>query len=430
MEVEIKKLHQLFLESEGVTTDTRSCKPGTIFFALKGATFDGNKFALKALESGCSYAVVDCEHFSDDPRLIYTENVLQTLQKLAAFHRDRFRIPVVAITGTNGKTTTKELLNTVLRRKYNVLCTEGNLNNQIGVPLTLLRITDKHQIAIIEMGASHPGDIAELCQIAHPSHGIITNVGKAHLQGFGSFEGVIRTKSELYKYLIASKGTVFINPENNFLTTALGKYHNIVEYTSRAELIPHQPTLTYRWSGGNVRTNLCGDYNMENLLAVMTIGSHFNVPREVIHEAIGAYVPSNNRSQFHKTERNMLILDVYNANPTSMTASINNFSKMECQTVKIAILGDMLELGESSVAEHRTIIEKLRNSTLDNVYLVGGNFGEAAEESGERVLPASFRLFPDVPSLMTQLRQNPISNATVLLKASRGIALEKCIDLL
>lgn len=430
MEVDIKNLHQLFLQSEGVTTDTRSCKPGTIFFALKGASFDGNKFALKALESGCSYAVVDCEHFSDDPRLIYTDNVLLTLQHLAAYHRDRFRIPVIAITGTNGKTTTKELLNAVLRRKYNVLCTEGNLNNHIGVPLTLLRMTKNHQIAIIEMGASHPGDIAELCHIAHPSHGVITNVGKAHLQGFGSFEGVIQTKAELYRYLVSVKGTVFINPENSFLTTALGNYRNIVEYTLAADLVPHQPTLTYRVSGETFKTNLCGDYNMENLLAVMTIGYHFNVTREQIIDAISSYMPSNNRSQFHKTERNTLILDVYNANPTSMTASINNFSKMECDTVRIAILGDMLELGETSVAEHRTIIEKLRNLSLNHVYLVGNNFAEAVEDSTDRALPANFKVYPDLQALMTQLRLNPISNAMVLLKASRGIALEKCIELL
>lgn len=424
-----KELHNLFIGSNGVTTDSRNCPKGSIFFALKGATFDGNNYATTALEKGCSYAVVD-RMVGTDKRLIQVDDVLAALQDLARYHRSKFDIPVIAITGTNGKTTTKELTNAVLRRKYNVLCTQGNLNNHIGVPLTLLSMRPDHDIAIIEMGANHPGEIATLCGIANPNYGLITNVGKAHLEGFGNFMGVIKTKSELYRHLEKCHGKVFVNSENQFLMTALNGYDNIVNYDSSSiSMIPGKTMVTYRWPRGIVETHICGDYNYENILAALTIGEYFKVSLGDMHQAISEYIPSNNRSQITKTAKNTLIVDAYNANPTSMTASIRNFSRLDCsKSLKVAILGDMLELGTESVSEHRTMVEMLRNSRIEKMILVGREFGAALEDihhSAETIQHFSTR-----EELEQMLQRNPITNATILIKGSRGMALEKLISLL
>ncbi len=425
----IKELHDLFIGSAGVTTDSRNCPKGSIFFALKGATFDGNNYATTALEKGCSYAIVD-RMVGTDERLIQVDDTLTTLQDLARYHRSKFNIPVIAITGTNGKTTTKELTNAVLRRKYNVLCTQGNLNNHIGVPLTLLNMHHNHDIAIIEMGANHPGEIATLCSIANPSHGLITNVGKAHLKGFGNFMGVIKTKSELYRHLEKCNGKVFVNQENQFLMTALKGYENIVEYDdSSISMIPGKTMLTYRWQGGTVATHICGDYNYENIVAALTIGEHFKVALSDMHQAISEYTPSNNRSQITNTAKNTLIMDAYNANPTSMTAALRNFSRLDCTKLfKVAILGDMLELGSESVSEHRTIVEMLRNLRIDKILLVGHEFEAALKDihhSYEKI-----QHFATREELEQMLQRNPIADATILIKGSHGMALEKLISML
>jgi len=426
--MDIRKLHNIFKGSTGVTTDSRNCPQGSIFFALKGASFDGNNYATTALEKGCSYAVVD-RMVGTDNRLIMVDDVLATLQKLAHYHRSQYHIPVIAITGTNGKTTTKELTNAVLRRKYNVLCTQGNLNNHIGVPLTLLNMRHDHDIAIIEMGANHPGEIKALCNIADPDYGLVTNVGKAHLEGFGSFMGVIETKSELYRYLENKKGKIFINPDNQFLMTALKGYEDIIRYDSDSiSMFPGKAMISYRWPRGTVETHICGDYNYENILAALTVGQYFKVATSDMHLAISEYIPSNNRSQVTQTAKNTLIVDAYNANPTSMTASIRNFSRIDCPgMLKIAILGDMWELGKESVSEHRTIIEMLRNSRIERIILVGSEFEKALEGINTS---DSLQHFATREDLEQYLQQNLLENATILVKGSRGMALEKLISYL
>ncbi|MCQ2331764.1 MAG: UDP-N-acetylmuramoyl-tripeptide--D-alanyl-D-alanine ligase [Paludibacteraceae bacterium] len=430
--VNIKKLYELFLQSKGVTTDSRNCQSGTIFFALKGASFDGNDYAQQAINAGCSFAVVDSDKdFPDDEQFIKVDNVLKTLQDLATYHRIALNIPILAITGTNGKTTTKELVNSVLRKKYNVICTLGNLNNQIGVPLTLLKMTKEHQIAIIEMGASHPGDIDELCRIARPNYGLVTNVGKAHLAGFGNFEGVIKTKSELYQFLNNNNGTIFINPNNPFLMKAAEKCKNLVYYSGRIFPENGYETLSYRWLNGLIKTHLYGDYNFENVQAAVTIGTRFGINEKDIHAALANYSPSNNRSQLFKTHNNMLILDTYNANPTSMTAAINNFVNAKCDTMKYAILGDMLELGDESIAEHRTIIEKLKTAGLNHIILVGENFCKALKETHiHQNMAPHITCFANRELLIEHLKEEELHNLTILIKGSRGIALEKIVNYL
>ena len=427
--MEISELYKLFLEHRVITTDSRDCPKDSIFFALKGESFNGNAFAAAALEKGCAYAVVD-RQVGNNPRLILVDDVLTTLQQLANYHRMTFNIPVIGITGTNGKTTTKELVSAVLRRKFNVLCTQGNFNNHIGVPLTLLGIKKEHEMAIIEMGANHPGEIEFLCNIANPTHGLITNVGKAHLEGFGSFEGVIKTKSELYRHLEKNHGTIFVNPDNSFLMSALDNTHaRIVLYSSLIAMMEGGEMLNYKWSRGEVKTHLCGDYNFENLIAAITVGMHFMVNEVDIHQAISEYVPTNNRSQITNTATNKLIIDTYNANPTSMTASINNFNNMECKNYKIAILGDMLELGAESIAEHRTIVEKLRTSHINRIILIGPEFGKALSMGPEDYTKIkNIDYFATREELEQQLQRAAITNATILIKGSHGIALEKLVE--
>ena len=422
-----------------------------MFFALKGENFDGNEYALKALEAGAAYAVVNtsAEVASvDDQRLIKVEDTLKALQELARWHRSMTFVggrplPVVALTGTNGKTTTKELVRQVLSAKYNVTATEGNLNNSIGVPLTLLKISPATEIAVVEMGASHPGDIKELVDIALPNFGLITNVGKAHLLGFGSFEGVKATKGELYDYLRRTSDKVFLNVDNPHLCQMASErnlqsdperpYSLVLPYglsLMGADVLPsdaEHPFLRIKLQDRIVNTNLVGSYNADNVMAAIAVGQHFGVSLEDAITAVEAYVPSNNRSQMTRTEKNTLIVDAYNANPTSMEAALNNFASVVAEC-KVAMLGDMLELGDESVAEHVQVVRKAISASLDSVMFVGGEFAKAVASEG--VASESIRCFDTSQNLADWLAENPITGAAVLIKGSRGTRMEKVITVL
>ena len=429
----VEEIYSRFKECKGVTTDSRKCGPGLMFFALKGERFDGNEFVRGALEQGCPYAVMDSVALYDasDSRMILVDNVLSTLQQVAAYHRRQLGTPVIGITGTNGKTTTKELTNAVMSTTYNVLCTQGNLNNSIGVPLTVLGLRAEHEYAIVEMGASHPGDIKELVEVSQPDFGLITNVGKAHLLGFGSFEGVKRTKGELYDWLREHGGTAFVNHDNEHLQQ-MCKGLPLVEYGKpghkdmlvEGEVLECNPFVKFRWRSGKgewhtVQTNLIGAYNVDNALAAITIGLKFGVSEDKASQAVADYKPQNNRSQLTETGRNHLVVDAYNANPTSMAAALENFSMIKAQN-KMLILGDMRELGEVSQAEHRKIVEMLGEYGFTNVWLVGDEFARAAAGSG-------FRLFPDVEAVNKRLIDEPVDGQTILIKGSNSIGLTKTI---
>ena len=432
-----------------MTTDTRTLKGGEMFFALKGENFDGNEYALKALELGARYAVVNksaAVAASDDPRLVKVDDTLKTLQDLARWHRsmtfvDGKPLTVFALTGTNGKTTTKELIREVLSVKYRVTATEGNLNNSIGVPLTLLRINSETQLAVVEMGASHPGDIKELVEIALPNYGLITNVGKAHLLGFGSFEGVKKTKGELYDYLRRTADKVFINVDNPHLCQ-MASERNLQSDPERpySLLLPYgldyqggvvlfsdekHPFLRILCGGVLINTNLVGSYNADNVMAAIAVGVHFGVSFEDAVKAIEAYVPSNNRSQMTKTENNTLIVDAYNANPTSMAAALENFSNVSAKC-RIAMLGDMLELGEDSAAEHKAVVESALSRTFCKVFFVGKEFGAVSSVADG----SSAMFFNTSDELAEYLRANPVKDATVLIKGSRGTRMEKVLPVL
>lgn len=447
----IAEIYKRYKACGSVTTDSRSIKGGELFFALKGENFDGNEYAMNALEAGAAYAVVNADSAvaalaPGDTRILPVEDTLKTLQELARWHRSMTFVngrplTVIALTGTNGKTTTKELIRQVLSVKYKVTATEGNLNNSIGVPLSLLKISADTELAVIEMGASHPGDIKELVDIALPNFGLITNVGKAHLLGFGSFEGVKKTKGELYDYLRRTSDKVFLNVDNPHLCAMASERHlqsdperpySLVlpyglEYSGAKVLSssPKQPYLRIALKdGGVINTNLVGSYNADNVMAAVAVGVHFGVSFEQACEAIAAYVPSNNRSQMTFTEHNTLIVDAYNANPTSMDAALSNFSNVDA-AMKVALLGDMLELGEDSVAEHVTVIRKALASGLNKICLVGAEFGKALEsvpEASEAVW------FADSQNLADWLAGQNIKGATVLIKGSRGTRMEKTIQ--
>ena len=450
--MEIISIYNKFKECGIVTTDTRTLKGGEMFFALKGENFDGNEYALKALELGARYAVVNTSAevaASDDPRLVKVEDTLKTLQELARWHRsmvfvDGKHLPVVALTGTNGKTTTKELVRAVLSSKYHVTATEGNLNNSIGVPLTLLKVNASTQIAVVEMGASHPGDIKELVDIALPNFGLITNVGKAHLLGFGSFEGVKATKGELYDYLRRTADKAFINVDNPHLCQ-MASDRNMQHDPERSEslLIPYgldyqgakvlpsseeHPFLRIELDGMIINTNLVGSYNADNVMAAIAVGKQFGVTLEEAVKAIEAYVPSNNRSQMTKTERNTLIVDAYNANPTSMTAALENFSNMSADC-KVAMLGDMLELGEDSLPEHVNVIRSVASRSINQTYFVGKEFAAASKTLTEPEL-SGMQFFATSDELAQYLSQQQLTGATVLIKGSRGTRMEKVIPVL
>jgi UDP-N-acetylmuramoyl-tripeptide--D-alanyl-D-alanine ligase len=427
--MDIQNLYQLFQEHPVISTDSRDIPSGCIFFALKGGNFDGNRFAAESLEKGASYAVVDDPAAAKRPEFILVNDVLETLQNLARYHRRKLNIPVLAITGTNGKTTTKELISAVLRRKYMITSTQGNLNNHIGVPVTLLGMTSQTELAVIEMGANHPGEIAALCQIAEPDFGIITNIGKAHLEGFGSFEGVIKTKSELYDFLRQKHGRCFINTDNELLVTQAAGLDLLTYGTNdEAQLqgFPEQSSwyLTIRvlfpkgWL--YLKSKLIGSYNFENILSAARVGLHFGVEPTAIQKAIENYVPENNRSQLIQTGSNRIIMDAYNANPTSMTAALNNFAKISYEK-KTVILGDMLELGNLAAEEHQKIADLIKLQHFDAVYLVGHYF--SAVDAGTAMK------FDKTEHLSAHLdTQKPIAENLILIKGSRGIGLEKIID--
>lgn len=425
--MEIEELYNRFTECNGLTTDSRHCPEGSMFLALKGETFNGNTFAAQSLAQGCRYAVVDEPQYAspENPRIILVDNCLETLQKLANYHRRRLGTRMIGVTGTNGKTTTKELIATVLGEKFKVLYTQGNFNNHIGVPLTLLRLKPEHEMAVIEMGANHPGEIKTLVHIAEPDYGIITNVGKAHLQGFGSFEGVIRTKGELYDFL-REKGnaTIFIQNENPYLNKiAAGltcvRYGQTPGLDVTGKVVACSPFLHFTWTAEGVshevQTHLIGAYNLDNALAAVAIGRYFGVEDTKICHALSSYVPQNNRSQLVHTASNTLIVDAYNANPTSMMAALENFRQMEAAH-KVAILGDMKELGEGSHEEHQKVVDFLKECGFEQVMLVGPEFGGTV---------SSFEHYKDVKEVEALLAAHPLQGYCILVKGSNSMKLSE-----
>lgn len=426
------KIYSAFLNSTGVCTDSRKILKGSIFFALKGPSFNANNFALKALELGASFAVIDEEINSNDKRLFKVDDALTTLQQLATHHRNKFSVPVIALTGSNGKTTTKELIAAALKTKYNVLFTEGNLNNHIGVPLTLLQLKKEHTIAVIEMGANHKGEINLLSSIANPTHGLITNVGKAHLEGFDGFEGVIKGKTELYNYLKINNGIIFCNSNNNFLSPFCENYAHAIYYGNVegafvngcvAESIPY---LSVQWKSkentqiNKTKTQLTGEYNLENVLSAIAVCKFFSVDNESINKAIENYAPSNQRSQVVKKNSNTIILDAYNANPTSMIAALKNLEE-NYSGKKIIILGEMLELGSESLKEHKNILNQTSSMKKDNLILVGNLFAQA-DEKKEGIH------FSDSEKAKEFIMSENISDTTILIKGSRGSKMEKVFE--
>ena len=441
--MDIKELYKLYQQHPQITTDSRDCPEGSIFLALKGESFNGNIFAESAIEKGCAYAIIDEPEYKKDNRFILVDNCLQTFKDLAREHRRQFDIPIIGITGTNGKTTTKELIRAVLSECYNVMATEGNFNNDVGVPKTLFRLNKDHDIAVVEMGASHPGDIKTLVEAAEPNCGLITNVGRAHLQGFGSFEGVCKTKGELYDFLCAHECPVFVNRDNEHLMQMINErrkpetdiyYYGQSDNSDiliRGEVVSCAPFLKFRWREQDadagytsewltVQTHLIGAYNLDNMLAAITIGYVNNIPFDKINHALENYVPTNNRSQLTETEHNHLIVDAYNANPTSMKAAIDNFRLMEVSP-KMAILGMMGELGDVSQEEHQKIITLLEEAHFNEVWLVGSEFQKAN---------SSFRTFANVDEVKATIAQQQPTGRYILIKGSNSTKLFQLPELL
>ncbi len=426
----IENLYEIFLKSNGVVIDSRKVSGGDMFFALKGEHVDGNKYANDAIKKGASVAVIDdCRYESE--KTVCVENVLETLQMLARHHLSVLGTRVFALTGTNGKTTTKELIKQVLSAKFNVFATEGNFNNHIGLPLMVLKMRERYDIAVLEMGASKPGDIKELCDIANPEFGLITNIGKAHLEFFGSRENLIKTKSELYDAVNSRGGVIFFNCANRDIIDVT-KYKNakIVTYGLNnkdcdftAEPLLFGLFAGIRISGTEISSNLAGSYNSENIIAAYSVGSYFGVPEDEIKRKIEEYIPVNKRSQFIKSDLNEIILDAYNANPTSMQNALNSFLGYDTKLPRVLILGDMLELGKESDIEHKSLLERLKNENI-RLFAVGKNFGKFKYEYKQ------FMFFDTTDDLKKYLKNNKISGSFVLIKGSRGIALEKILDLL
>ena len=433
MSQELQKIYHAFLQSgQKICTDTRKIEKGALFFALRGPNFNANELAQKAIELGCSIAVIDDEKFADVQNTILVNDVLKMLHDLANYHRRQLTIPILGITGSNGKTTSKELINAVLSKKFNTLATYGNLNNHIGVPLTLLSITKEHEFAIIEMGANHQGEINMLCEIAEPDFGVITNIGKAHLEGFGGIEGVKKGKSEMYKYIAKKNGKIFLHGDDDVLQD-LAKENDKITYGTKklydvvGKLKQDDEKVQFAWktrynaselqAAPFVSTHIVGVYNYYNLLCAACVGNFFKVDENLINEALSEYEPSNNRSQLHKTERNTLILDYYNANPTSMRAAIENFAQLQL-TGKCLILGDMLELGEESIAEHKAIIDLLHEKKLNDYFLVGPIFKGITSTK-------SFNSSEEARGFLSTLN---LKDKTILVKGSRGIKLEVILD--
>lgn len=434
MYIDTAALYQYFEKHSKISTDTRNIIPGSLFFALKGASFDGNTFAGEALNLGAAYAIIDDEVFKKDDRYLLVNDVLAALQDLAAFHRSRLSIPIIGITGTNGKTTTKELLFAVLKQKFNTYATKGNLNNHIGVPLSILEIEGQTEIAIIEMGANHPKEIAFLCTIAQPTHGLITNVGKAHLEGFGGFEGVKKSKAELYDYLSKNNGVLFLQGDNPDLLEMIGTkafkevktYGFFEENDVYGRVIERDPFLAITWTNNSisheVRTQITGSYNLENILAAICVGRYWGLNPSIINEGLANYVPQNNRSQLLKTENNTIICDYYNANASSMEAALENFSSLKNQAKKVIILGDMFELGEDSFKEHGNIVGKAMFVQADTCIFIGKAF-YAHKKNVEGV-----HFFETTQQAKEALKEKPFQDSLILLKASRGMAFETIVQ--
>jgi UDP-N-acetylmuramoyl-tripeptide--D-alanyl-D-alanine ligase len=424
-------LYDLYLKSTGISTDTRKIDKGNLFFALKGPNFNANEFAAKALEMGASLVVIDDPAFfiEDDQRYFICEDVLTTLQKLANHHRHQLQIPIIGLTGSNGKTTSKELLHAVLRQKFNTLATIGNLNNHIGVPLTLLRIKPEHEIAIIEMGANKQGDIKELCDIAEPTHGFITNIGKAHLEGMGGPEGVLKTKTELFQHLRETKGTVFINSQDPILSNMAKRFENPILYPAPGDFctvnfLGADPFVKFSVVGvqGEHLTSMIGAYNFGNIANALTIGKFFGVEMEKAVEGIVNYKPENMRSQLVEKRSNLIILDAYNANPSSMEVAIRTFGQMTGKTYKMIILGDMFELGEHAEAEHRRLGEIVSEYPIDKVCFTGKLIVSALEKAPKALY------FPDPFSFRNWLQDSQLEDYLILIKGSRGMKLEGLVD--
>ena len=433
----VEYIYQLFLKChQKITTDTRKLETGSIFFALKGDNFNANSFAKNAIDGGCFYAIVDEESMANAQTILYVKDVLETLQQLAKHHRSQLKIPIIGITGSNGKTTNKELIHAVLSKKYSTYATKGNLNNHIGVPLTLLAITAKHEIAIVEMGANHQGEIEVLSNISDPNFGLITNIGKAHLEGFGGEEGVKKGKSELYKHIKQKKGKLFINADDTVLMNLSGDIEKITyglkeEYDVYGALIESSEFVNFKWNIKHqslenseiVKTNLFGHYNFINVLCAAGIGHYFGVEIKEINQALAEYMPEMNRSQVKKTANNTLILDAYNANPSSMQLAVAHFMKQNF-TSKLVILGDMLELGDYSYIEHEKILNQLLNSKIEQTVLVGALFYEHKNQFPD------YQFFKSGDDASSYFKQQNLKQYNILIKGSRGLKLEKLVECL
>jgi UDP-N-acetylmuramoyl-tripeptide--D-alanyl-D-alanine ligase len=426
--MEINKLHALFLECTSLSTDTRKIKQGDMFFALKGDNFNGNAYAEQALNQGAKYAIIDEKAFNNSPSTILVNNVLETLQQLATFHRDYLKVPIIALTGSNGKTTTKELINAVLSQKFNTTATVGNLNNHIGVPLTLLSMNKSTKMGIVEMGANHQKEIEFLCHIAKPDYGLITNFGKAHLEGFGSVEGVIKGKSEMYDFLIKNNKTIFVNTHDP-IQVEKTKQANIFSFGNdsnanvKIEFIEAQPHVKARYNNLTINSQLIGEYNFSNIAAAIAIAHYFKVDNNDIKAAIETYIPNNNRSQVIEKLSNKIILDAYNANPTSMRAALLNFEKLN-DKIKVAILGDMFELGQDAEKEHQNIIDLASTLLLDRIILIGANFYKT------KIVSPKIEVFESFEDFKNNYNLSQLEFATLLIKGSRGMALERVLELL
>lgn len=418
--MKIEDLYEIYKSHNVISTDTRTIGNGCIFFALKGDNFNGNKYAKDALKKGASYVIVDEEEYNTSNNHILVANVLKTLQDLANYHRKQFNIPFIGITGTNGKTTTKEFINAVLSKKYKTAYTKGNLNNHIGVPLTLLSIPDDCEMAIIEMGANHIGEIDFLCKIAAPNFGIITNIGTAHIEGFGSVENIIKTKSELYKYIQTVKGIVFINNEDELLVNLAKELKKISYGNSDSDcvgkLLSSTPAVKLEWEDQSIISNLYGSYNYDNILAAISIGNYFKVSPNSIKNAIEEYYPTNNRSQIINTNSNTVFLDAYNANPTSMNAAIEAFSENDVKN-KLMLLGDMLELGDISKEEHQKIVNKTKALNINAIF-IGNEFNAINNKF-------NYTYLENVDQVIEWLKHSGLTNHQILIKGSRGIRLEQ-----
>ena len=425
--IDTQKLYEKFLDSSGVSTDTRKIAPDCIFFALTGENFDGNKFAIEAMASGAKYVVVDNPEVVESENFLLVTDVLTALQDLATHHRRTLKIPIIGLTGSNGKTTTKELIREVLSTKFKVVATEGNLNNHIGVPLSILRITNETELGVIEMGANHIAEIAALCTIAQPTHGLITNIGKAHLEGFGNFEGVLRAKTELYNYLIQRDGVIFVNSDDEVLNNMTKRMKDPVYYNNQGDfyecrLVSANPYVQLETEDGKeVKTNLIGTYNFKNMAAALCVGKFFKVAADVANEAIANYIPQNNRSQIINTATNQIILDAYNANPVSMKAALATINGMDHPN-KVVILGDMFELGDDAAHEHERIVEEVTNMQLAKAIFCGVASHKAASNIAGSIS------FTTKEELAAYLVNNPIENSLILIKASRGMGLETLVD--